>query len=118
MRSEFRTTKDMPLSHYRLFTAAIFCTAFGGAAQAAPVSVIPVPAQWQTANGTFKVDDQTVIVVPLHDAATRQSAVYFADLLARTRSLHLKIVDDGTAANAIVFAKDAGATVPHAEGYT
>ena len=85
---------------------------------AASMPVIPLPAQSQAASGSFKVDGNTVIVIASHDAATRQSAAYFADLLAHTRGLTLKIVDGGAASNAIVFAKNAKAAVSHAEGYT
>nr|WP_233511047.1 family 20 glycosylhydrolase [Dyella psychrodurans] len=100
------------------FAGLIFCVALCGVVQASPIPVIPMPAQWHAASGSFKVDDQTVIVVPPNDTATRQSAAYFADLLARTRGLQLKIVEDGAASNAIVFAKDTKAQVSHAEGYT
>jgi len=100
-----------------------FCLACCGLAQAASapraaIPVIPLPAQVRAVAGSFTVDEHTVIVPASHDAATRQSAAYFSDLLARTRGLRLKVVDDGAGSNAIVFARDAKAAVAHAEGYT
>lgn len=92
--------------------------ALSGLIQASPVSIIPLPAQLQTKGGSFKVDDSTPIVIPPNDASARQSAQYLADTLARTRGLHLKIVEGGNPANAIAFVRDAKSPVTQAEGYT
>ena len=93
----------------------LFCVALCGLAQATPVSLIPLPAQLQPAQGSFKVDDGMSIVVPAHDKAARDSAQYLVDVLARTRGLHLKIQEGDAAPHAIVFQREAGT---HAEGYT
>jgi hexosaminidase len=96
----------------------LLCLVLCGIAQASPVSLIPMPAQIKRANGSFKVDDSTPVVIPAHDAATRQSAEYLVDLLGRTRGLHLTITEGGEADNAIVFLRDAPVSGKHAEAYT
>src|SRR5690348_3984110 len=88
-----------------------------GVAHAAVPPLLPMPAHIQVASGTFPVDDATAIVVPAHDAATRQTAQYLADLLARTRGLHLKVKVGAAPRGAIVLSREAGAPVAHAEGY-
>ena len=96
----------------------LLCLVLCGLAQATPVSLIPMPATLQVDKGSLKVDDGTSIVIPSHDAATLQTAHDFADLLARTRDLHLKVAEGDAATNAIVFHKDPKAVVEQAEGYT
>src|SRR6185312_12633660 len=51
------------------------------------------------------------------DAATRQTAQYLADLLARTRGLHLKVKVGAAPRGAIVLSREAAAPVAQAEGY-
>ncbi|GFZ86561.1 hypothetical protein GCM10011408_01230 [Dyella caseinilytica] len=77
-----------------------------------------MPAQLKLAGGSFQVDDSTQVVVPPNDAATRQSAQYFVDLLGRTRGLHLTLTENAQAGHAIVFMHDPKAAVTQAEGYT
>ncbi|MFK2872449.1 family 20 glycosylhydrolase [Dyella lipolytica] len=100
------------------FASCLLCLALCSLVQAAPVSLIPLPAQLQLADGRFKVDADTPIVIPSHDAASRQDALYLVDVLARTRGLHLKVTEDVRASHAIVFSRDPNAAVPQAEGYT
>ena len=97
---------------------AIFLFALCGLVQASPVSIIPLPARLQTAQGSFTVDDSTPVVIPSKDASARRSAQYLVDTLARTRGLHLKMVEGGPTANAIVFVRDPKSLVTQAEGYT
>ncbi len=96
----------------------IFCFVVLGTVRAATLPLLPMSAQVQVASGTLVIDNDMRVVVPAHDAATRQTAQYLADLLARTRGLQLKITEESTADNAIVFRKDPKATVTQAEGYT
>jgi hexosaminidase len=100
------------------FASFLLCLVLAGIAQASPVSLIPMPAQIKLTDGSFTVDDSTPVIVPAHDAATRQSAQYLVDLLGRTRGLHLKIAEGAAANNAIVFLRDPPASEKHAEAYT
>jgi len=90
-----------------------------GAAHAAVPPLLPMPAHIEVASGGLPVDDGTSIVVPAHDAATRRTAQYLADLLARTRGLHLKVKVEAGAAprGAIVLSREDDAPVANAEGY-
>jgi hexosaminidase len=95
--------------------AFLVCLGLCGLVHASPVSLIPLPAQLQQEQGSFKVENGAGISVPAGDQAARASASYLADLLARTRGLQL-VVKEGAAAQAIVFQRDGKST--HAEGYT
>ena len=88
-----------------------------GVAHAQTPPLLPMPAQIEVARGTVTVDDATPIVVSAHDAATRQTAQYLADLLARTRGLHLKVRTGAPRRGAIVLSRQADAPVANAEGY-
>ena len=88
--------------------------ALAGATQPA---LIPMPARLELQQGAFNVDAHTPIVLADHEPATRQTADYLIDLLARTRGLHLKIGQDGQATPAIVLQRDPRAPVSEAEGY-
>jgi hexosaminidase len=99
------------------FASFLVCLGLCGLVQASPVSLIPVPAQLKLADGTFKVDDGTRIVIAPNDTAARQSAQYLVDLLARTRDLHLKIVEGTSADGTLFLAREAQAPVTQAEGY-
>jgi hypothetical protein len=79
------------------------------AATAAPVSLIPLPAQLSVGVGSFSVDAHTPIVIADHAASTRQTATYLAELIARTRGLHLPVPQGAATAHAIVLRLD-----PHA----
>jgi hexosaminidase len=96
----------------------VLCLVLCSLAQASPVSLIPMPAQLKLEDGSFKVDDSTRIVIPANDASAHQSAQYLADLLARTRGLHLSVAEGGATDHAIVFLHDPQAKVTQAEGYT
>jgi hexosaminidase len=76
------------------------------ASEATPPSLIPLPAQFQLQPGRFTVDADTPIVLADHDAATKQTAAYLIDLLARTRGLRLRVAEGGKAARAIVLQRD------------
>ncbi|WP_424680974.1 beta-N-acetylhexosaminidase [Frateuria sp. YIM B11624] len=86
------------------------------AAEPAP-SLIPLPAQLQLQPGGFTVDAHTPLVLASRDAATRQTAQYLVDLLARTRGLKLSITRDAGGAPAIVLRRDPQAAVAQAGGY-
>ncbi|GAB2590569.1 family 20 glycosylhydrolase [Dyella jejuensis] len=77
-----------------------------------------MPAQLHLANGAFKLDSDTRIVIPPGDAAARAAAQYLADSLARTRGLHLVITEDTATRHAIAFLHERNAPVAQAEGYT
>jgi len=96
----------------------VLCLTFCSLIQASPLSLIPRPAQLQQNSGEFKVDGASAILVPARDASARGSAQYLADLLARTRGLHLNVAEAKGANHAIIFQRSPkGATSP-AEGYT
>jgi hexosaminidase len=80
-------------------------------------SLMPMPAQISADSGSFSVDAHTAIVVADQQPATRQTAQYLIDLLARTRGLHLKIADGTTASHAIVLQRDPHAQIAGSEGY-
>jgi len=80
-------------------------------------SLIPLPAQLALQHGSFTVDTRTPIVLASHDAATKRTADYLIDLVARTRGLQLRLATDGNAAHAIVLQRDPQAPVAQAEGY-
>jgi hexosaminidase len=96
----------------------LLCLALCGLAHASPVSLIPMPAQLKLADGAFKVDDSTRIIIAPNDASAHQSAQYLVDLLGRTRGLHLTITEGAPADNAIIFLHAPQAAVAQAEGYT
>jgi len=96
----------------------VLCLTLCSLVQANPLSLIPQPAQLQQNSGTFKVDSATSILIPAHDASARGSAQYLADLVARTRGLHLNVVETKSANNAIVFQRNLRGAASHAEGYT
>ncbi len=112
----------------RLFSLFCACLLTGAAVAATPVratpaaakdsiSLIPLPAQLTVADGKFKVDPYTPIVVADHAGSTRRTARYLAELIARTRGLHL-LVKQGTATTpAIVLRLDPRAPVANREGY-
>ncbi|GLQ99957.1 beta-N-acetylhexosaminidase [Dyella mobilis] len=99
------------------FASFLLCLLLCGAAQASPVSLIPMPAQLKLTDGTFKVDDGTRIVVAANDTAARRSAQYLVALLAQTRGLHLQIVEGAPADGAIVLSHNPQASVTQAQGY-
>jgi hexosaminidase len=84
----------------------------------APLALIPQPAQVTMADGRFKVTAHTPIVVVDESAATRQTALYLAKLLGRTRALTLRVAVGKAATPAIVFQRDPQAPVAQAGGYT
>ncbi len=100
-----------------LFAFAVWPPRAALASEATPPSLIPLPAQLQSQSGHFTVDAGTPIVLADHDAATKQTAAYLTDLLARTRGLHLRVADGGKTARAIVLQRDPQASVARAEGY-
>jgi len=83
----------------------------------APPSLIPLPAQLTLQHGGFTVDVHTPVVLASHDAATKQTADYLIDLVARTRGLHLRLADGDKTTHAIVLQRDPLAPVAQAEGY-
>ncbi|HWU77822.1 MAG TPA: family 20 glycosylhydrolase [Rhodanobacter sp.] len=107
----------------RLLLAVCACLLLGALpslhaeATAAPPSLIPQPVQMTVTDGSFRVDAHTPIVVVGDVAATRHTANYLADLLARTRGLHLRVTAGKVEAPAIVLQRDPQASVTQAGGY-
>jgi len=104
------------------FVRLVFCVALSGiasvaSATTATTSLIPLPAQLEQADGNFQVDEKTPIVVADHEASTRHTADYLADLVGRTRGLHLHVTQGAATANAIVLQRDSQAPVANSEGY-
>ena len=100
-------------------SAVLFlCLTFCSVAYAAAPSLIPQPAELQPKSGSFKVDGGTSIIVPAHDASARNTAQYLADLLERTRGLHMDVTEAKGASRAIVLQRAAKSDASHAEGYT
>jgi hexosaminidase len=100
----------------------VLCVALSGIASvawstAAPPSLIPLPAQLDQADGSFQVDEKTPIVVVDHDASTRHTADYLADLIGRTRGLHLHVTQGVATADTIVLQRDPNAPAANSEGY-
>ena len=98
------------------FVRLVFCVALSGiasvaSATTATTSLIPLPAQLEQADGNFQVDEKTPIVVADHEASTRHTADYLADLVGRTRGLHLHVTQGAATANAIVLQRDSQAPV-------
>ncbi|MBB6188081.1 family 20 glycosylhydrolase [Rhodanobacter sp. MP7CTX1] len=105
------------------FVRLVFCVALSGIASiawatAAPTSLTPLPAQLDQADGSFQVDEKTPIVVADNDASTRHTADYLAELIGRTRGLHLHVTTGVATAGAIVLQRDPRATVANSEGYS
>ena len=98
------------------FAALLLCMTFCSLVQAASPSLIPLPAELQRNSGSFKVDNGVSIVVPAHDASAHSAAQYLADLAARTRGLHMDVVETKGNGHAIVFQR--GPKSDHAEAYT
>jgi len=89
--------------------------------QAAPVvasaGLIPQPAHMTMADGGFRVDARTRLVLVDDAAATRHTATYLTDLLARTRGLRLRVASGKVESPAIVLQRDPQAPVAQAGGY-
>jgi hexosaminidase len=98
--------------------ALLLCTACRTISSTPTLPVIPAPAEVRVIRGSFRVTPRTVITVP-DDANVEWTAHYFADLLARTRGLSLRVqrATATPARNAISFALDAGNRVASDEGY-
>ena len=88
------------------------------AATVAPPSLIPQPVQVTMADGSFLVDAHTPVVIVGDAVATRHTAHYLTQLLARTRGLHLRVASGKIQPPAIVLQRDAHAAVTQAGGYT
>ncbi|WNL46079.1 family 20 glycosylhydrolase [Dyella sp. BiH032] len=81
---------------------------------AAPLSLIPWPAQLTRAEGAFAIDARTVLVAG--DGDTRATATWLAGQIKRRHGLDLRIVDKAGDGPAIVLRRDAKAALP-SEGY-
>lgn len=107
----------MKKTRYVLAFALCGLTAFAHGA-AAPVNLIPMPAQLTVSGEAFTVNAQTPIVVDSSDAEARHTAEYLASLAAHTRHLPLQVKTGVPEAGAIVLKRDPQAPVANAEGYT
>lgn len=54
--------------------------------------LLPVPAYLREADGSFRIDRSTRLIVPEGDEGARNAALRFAELVQRTRGLKLKVV--------------------------
>ncbi|OOG60730.1 beta-hexosaminidase [Rhodanobacter sp. B05] len=81
-----------------------------------PPALIPLPAKLTLADAGFRVDARTPVVID-HSSATRHTASYLIDLLARTRGLHLRVTSGKLESPAIVLQRDPQAPVAQAGGY-
>ncbi len=105
------TARTPLLPRLALLLAALAPAAFA----ANPLTVIPAPAQVQTAKGGFALGPQ--VVVRPADAAAEATARQFVDGLARGSDLHLTLAPLGRAKKGeIAFAIDPKAS-PSPEGY-
>ncbi|KRE85904.1 beta-hexosaminidase [Rhodanobacter sp. Soil772] len=86
-------------------------------AAAAPLSLLPLPAQLRVDAGHFTVDAHTPIVLADDTASTRRTGAWLVDLIARTRGLHLSLKHGAATAHAIVLRLDPAAPVTNREGY-
>ena len=80
----------MKKTRYVLALALCGLTTFAHGA-AAPVNLIPMPAQLTVSGEAFTVSGQTPIVVDSSDAEARRTAEYLASLAAHTRHLPLQV---------------------------
>jgi len=105
----------------RLVAHLGFCTALTPAVVTAatmPPPLIPLPAQISYADGAFRVDTHTPVVVADRDASTRRSAEYLVALMGKDRGLDLQVEQHAAAPKAIVLQRDPQAAVANPEGYT
>nr|WP_323374186.1 family 20 glycosylhydrolase [Frateuria sp. STR12] len=101
-----------------LLSALVLLPARTALAATPSPSLIPLPAQLELQSGRFTVDAHTPLVVASRDAATRQTAQYLTELLARTRGLQLSITGQDGGAPPIVLRRDPRASVAQAGGYS
>ncbi|WP_108472175.1 beta-N-acetylhexosaminidase [Rhodanobacter thiooxydans] len=83
----------------------------------APIPLLPLPAQLRVDAGHFTVDAHTPIVLADDAASTRRTGAWLADLIARTRGLHLPLKHGAATAHAIVLQLDPAAPATNREGY-
>ena len=90
-------------------------------ASSSPVSVVPRPVSLKTKPGTFKVDDQTTLLVAAGDVEMMKIAHFFAEQLHMAGGPEMIAKETpGTDhnQNAIVFARTKGQAGNAAEGYS
>ncbi|MES1153749.1 MAG: beta-hexosaminidase, partial [Rhodanobacter sp.] len=75
----------------------------GFAHAAAPLPLLPLPAQLRVDAGHFTVDAHTPVVLADDAASTRRTGAWLVDLVARTRGLHLRLKHGAATAHAIVL---------------
>jgi hexosaminidase len=92
----------------QLFAAACVvlltqCTPREKPATLAPVAIIPEPAQLQTGNGSFEINDQTVIQLAADTGNVAGVARYLSEMLSRASSFDVPVkkVDTFTTGHAI-----------------
>ncbi|WP_458070760.1 beta-N-acetylhexosaminidase [Rhodanobacter sp. BL-MT-08] len=105
----------------RLVARLGFCAAVAPAlamATTVPPPLIPLPAQISYADGAFRVDTHTPVVVADSNASTRRSAEYLVALMGKDRGLDLQVEQHAATPKAIVLQRDAQAAVANPEGYT
>jgi hexosaminidase len=100
-------------------TLALAAAAASGPARAgaAPVSLIPLPAQLSLASGRFTVDAATPIVVADDHASSLRTARWLADLVSRVRGLKLGVHQGAPLPRAIVMRLDPQLDTDNDEAY-
>ena len=89
-------------------------------ASASTLALIPAPALLERKPGIFRLRDGAELIVDSHNAEAAGIARRFADLLAKTRGIHLDVrpFGGGSPRDAIIFSLDPRAVdVPSGEGY-
>ena len=104
---------------YTLCLGLLGFAGMGHAATSSPPAfdLIPMPAQVAKGQGTLAVSAQTPVVIEAGDAQAKQAADYLVAQVAHDGGPTLKVQDTPAAGPAIVFKRDAKATVSNAEGY-
>ncbi len=98
-------------------TLALGLAGFARAAEPPVPALLPLPVQLRVDAGSFTVDAHTPIVLADDAASTRRTGAWLADLVARTRGLHLPLKHGAATAGAIVLQRDPAAPVANREGY-
>ena len=108
----FRTLAAVPLLVASLLLSA--CQSLPTRSAIAPLPLIPEPVSVERAPGSFTLHQGAVLSVRGRNAEVLRTARQFADLLARTRGLHLDLrpFADAEADGGIVFILDATRLIP------
>src|SRR5688572_23542569 len=92
----------MPMSRHAASAAPLLALAGPAAGHAAEPPVVPVPASVKTRPGALAVSNATALSTEAGDVGAQRAAANFADLVARTHGLRLRVRHDRPAGS-IVF---------------